>query len=144
MIADAISKNKGHEKRPLEGTKEFLSRGKLCRGVVCLSSNADGLFRVSEMWSKGADVCDVCAESEPETKPVERFVKFFSAKKSSQPKPPKPPPPPKPTKQPPPPKPAKPSKSEVQAMVASELARVLPGMVRYEVRALVRKVLANG
>lgn len=51
MIADA--KNKGHEKVPLAGTQEFLNRGKLCRGVVCVSSNADGLFRVPGMWTKG-------------------------------------------------------------------------------------------
>lgn len=131
MIADAISKNKGHEKRPLTGTQEFLDRGKLCRGVVCLSSNADGLFRVPGMWSKGKDVCDLCAESEPEP------LRFFSAKPSAQPKQPKPPKPPKPLP------PAKPDKADVQAMVAAEIASVLPGMVRDEVRALVRKVLAN-
>jgi len=131
---NAPTKNKGHEKVPLAGTREFLDRGKLCVGVVCRSSNADGLFRVPGMWSKGKDVCDICAESEPETKPVERFVKFFSAKPSAQPKPPKPP------KTPPPPKP---DKTEVHAIVAAEIARVLPSLVRDEVRALVRKVLSN-
>jgi hypothetical protein len=137
VIADAISKCKGIDKRPLAGTQEFLNRGKLCRGVVCVSSNADGLFRVPGMWTKGKDVCDICAESEPETKPVERFVKFFSASKKAQPKPP---PPPKPPLAP---KPAKPDNAEVQALVAAEISRVLPVMVRDEVRALVRKVLAN-
>lgn len=132
MNADAISKCKGIDKRPLAGTQEFLNRGKLCRGVVCVSSNADGLFRVPGMWSKGKEVCDICAESEPDTKPVERFVKFFSVQKTAQPKPPKPPPPP--------PKPAKPDKAEVQAIVAAEIARVLPGMVRYEVRKMFAKL----
>lgn len=126
MIADA--KNKGHEKVPLAGTKEFLNRGKLCRGVVCVSSNADGLFRVPGMWSKGKDVCDICAESEPVS------LRFFSAKPSSQPKP---------TKPPKPAPPPKADKADVQAIVAAEIARVLPVLVRDEVRSLVRKVLAN-
>lgn len=134
MIADAISKCKGIDKRPLAGTQEFLNRGKLCRGVVCVSSNADGLFRVPGMWTKGKDVCDICAESEPEP------LRFFSAKPSAQPKQPKPPKPPKPPLAP---KPAKPDNAEVQALVAAEISRVLPVMVRDEVRALVRKVLAN-
>ena len=112
MIADA--KNKGHEKVPLVGTQEFLNRGKLCRGVVCVSSNADGLFRVPGMWTKGKDVCDICAESEPVP------LRFFPAK--------------------PPPNP---DKTDVQALVSAEIARVLPGMVRADVRAMVRKVLAN-
>ena len=133
MIADA--KNKGHEKVPLVGTQEFLNRGKLCRGVVCVSSNADGLFRVPGMWTKGKDVCDICAESEPVP------LRFFSAKKTAQPKPPKPPPAPKPPKPPPPPpKPAKPDKAEVQAMVAAEIARVLPGLVRDEIRKMFAKL----
>ena len=124
----APTKNKGIEKRPLAGTQEFLNRGKLCRGVVCVSSNSDGLFRVPGMWSKGKDVCDICAESEPLP------LRFFSAKPTAQPKPPK---------HPKPLPPPKPDKADVQAMVAAEISRVLPGLVRDEVRALARKVLSN-
>ena len=155
-----------HETRPLEGTREFLNRARLCLGSVCRSSNAAGLYRVPAMFTMGRDICDICAAGEPdaptltsETKPeakdrpmektcskcgdtkdIAQFnqrgpckackrLSFIAHRlrmkeRRLHAEPVKP--------QPVKPAPANPLRDRLAAMVAAEVARVVPGLVAAE------------